>query len=135
MLQSAQETVASPTLPPPPQSWLDVADDNLTSLQVARGIQKHLDLNDRSAVAASAVEPDADTLGGASFDRGLEERGAAQHLQAEDCRVNNEREDGPARGISRWRATAEGEAHKPRNLLPIFCQLIGGHVAIRGTGF
>ncbi|CAM9874613.1 unnamed protein product [Lampetra planeri] len=25
MLQSAQETVASPTLPPPPQSWLDVA--------------------------------------------------------------------------------------------------------------
>ncbi|CAN0218069.1 unnamed protein product [Lampetra planeri] len=25
VLQSAQETVASPTLPPPPQSWLDVA--------------------------------------------------------------------------------------------------------------
>ncbi|CAN0409190.1 unnamed protein product [Lampetra fluviatilis] len=56
-------------------------DDNITSLQVARGVQTHLDLNDRPAVAASASGPDADVLWGASFDRGLEERGAAKRPQ------------------------------------------------------
>ncbi|CAM9524754.1 unnamed protein product [Lampetra planeri] len=56
-------------------------DNNITSLQVARGIQTHLDLNDRPAVAASASGPDADALRDASFDRGLEERGAAQRPQ------------------------------------------------------
>ncbi|CAM9289845.1 unnamed protein product [Lampetra fluviatilis] len=39
-------------------------DDNFTSLEVARGIQTHLDLNDRPAVAASASRPDADALRG-----------------------------------------------------------------------
>ncbi|CAM9830550.1 unnamed protein product [Lampetra planeri] len=61
-------------------------DDDLTSLQVARGIQAHFNLNDRPAVAASIMEPAADKYGGASFIHGMEERGAVRRPPVREWR-------------------------------------------------
>ncbi|CAN0179853.1 unnamed protein product [Lampetra planeri] len=66
----------------PSHATLAVTEDNeLTSLQVARGIQTHLDLNDRPAVAASTSGPAADEHMGASFNHGLEGSGAVRRPQ------------------------------------------------------
>ncbi|CAM9283398.1 unnamed protein product [Lampetra fluviatilis] len=51
-------------------------EDDLTSLQVAHGIQAHFNLKEWPAVAASAMEPAVDKQACASFARGTEGRSA-----------------------------------------------------------